>query len=122
MILGGALLDGTTEGILRGLVTDKHGEQHLARIVFPIVPGIGRTLFSVKPATKKGVVSICDSDIPRLEVSDITVPLGAGDDGLFSLGIDLSVDSLGGKELAMNMMTNAQLWHHRLGHLNKRSL
>ena len=29
---GGALLDGTAEGILQGLVTDNHGEQHLARI------------------------------------------------------------------------------------------
>ena len=30
---GGALLDGTAEGILQGLVTDNRGEQHLARIV-----------------------------------------------------------------------------------------
>ena len=36
---------------------------------------------------------------------------------------DLSADSHGGKELvAMNAMTNAQRWHRRLGHLNKRSL
>ena len=35
---------------------------------------------------------------------------------------DLSAHSHGGKELAINAMINAQLWHRRLGHLNKRSL
>ena len=123
---GGALLDGMAEGLLQGLVTDNHGEQHLARIAIRIailiVPGIGRNLFSVKSATKKGVVSIFDLDNPRLELSGITVPLRAEDDDLYSLVFDLSADSHGGKELAMTAMTNVQLWHRRLGHLNKRSL
>ena len=44
---GGALLDGTAEGILQGLVTDNHEEQHLAWIVVLIVPGIGYNLFYV---------------------------------------------------------------------------
>ena len=57
-----------------------------------------------------------------MELSGITVPLCAEDDDLFYLVFDLSVDSHGGKELAMKAMTNAQLWHRRLGHLNKRSL
>ena len=35
---------------------------------------------------------------------------------------DFSADSHGGKGLAINAMTNAQLWHRRPGHLNKRSL
>ena len=35
---------------------------------------------------------------------------------------DLSADSHGGKKLAMNAVTNAQLWPRRLGHLNKKSL
>ena len=45
---GGALLDGTAEGILQGLVTDSHGEQHLARISIIIVHCIGRKFLSVK--------------------------------------------------------------------------
>ena len=81
---GGALLDGTAEGIRQGLVTDNHGEQHLARIAILIV-SIGRNLFSVKSATKKDVVSIFDFDNPRLALSGITVPLRAEDDGLYSL-------------------------------------
>ena len=79
-------------------------------------------LFSVKSATKKGVVFIFNFDNLRLELSGITVPVRAGDDDLYSLVFDLSADSHGGKELAMNAMTNTQLWHRLLGHLNNRSL
>ena len=119
---GGALLDGTAEGILQGLVTDDHAEQHLARIDILIVPGIGRNLLSFKSATKKGVVSIFAFDNPRLELSGITIPLRAEDDDLYSLVFGSSADSHGDKELVMNAMINAQLWHRQLGHLNKRSL
>ena len=103
------MLNGTAEGILQGIVTENHGEQHLARIAIFIVPGIGRNLFSVKSATKKGVISIFDFDNPRLELSGITVPLRAEDDDIYSLVFYLSADNQGGKELAMNAMTNAQL-------------
>ena len=118
---GGALLDGTVEGIIQGLVTENHGDQHLARIAI-LIPGIGFNLFSVESSTKKDVVSIFDFDSPRLELSSITVPFCAEDDDLCYLVFDLSADIHGGKELAMKAMTNAQLWHHRLGHLIKRSL
>ena len=63
----GTLLDGTTEGILQGLVNDNHGEHHLARIATLIVPGIGRNFFSVKSATKKVVGFIFDFDNLRLD-------------------------------------------------------
>ena len=83
------------------------------------MPGIGCNLYSVKSATKKDAVSNFDFDNPRLDLSGITVPLRAGNDDLYSFVFDLNADSHGGKELAMNAMMNAQLWHHRLGHLNK---
>ena len=85
------------------------------------MPGIVRNLFSVKLVTKKGIVFIFDFDNPRLKLSGITVPLRAEDDNLYSLVCDVSADNHGGKELAMNVMTNAQLWHRRLGRLNKRT-
>ena len=72
--------------------------------------------------TKKGVVSIFGFDNPRLELSDITVPLRVEDNDFYSLSFDLSADSHGDKKLAMNAMTNAQLWHRWLGHLNKKRL
>ena len=110
------------EGILQGFVTENHEEQHLARIATRIVSGIGRNFFSVKSATKKVVASIFDFDNPRLELSGITVSSRAENDELHSLVFDLSADNHGGKELAMNAMINAQMWHRRWGHLNKRSL
>ena len=36
--------------------------------------------------------------------------------------LDLSADGYGATELAMNAVANAELWHRRLGHLNKRTL
>ena len=72
------------------------------------MPGIGCNIFSVKSATKKGVVFIFNFDNPRLELSGITIPLRAEDDDLYYLVFGLSADSHEGKELAMNAMTNAQ--------------
>ena len=118
---GGALLDGTAEGIHQGLVTDNYGEQYPARISIFIVPGIGRNLFSIKSATKKGVVSVFDFDNPRLVLSGITAPLCEKDVDRYSLVFDVSAGSHGGNKLAMSAMTNTQLWLRRLGYLNKRS-
>ena len=81
---GGSLLGDMAEGIHQGLDIDNHGEQCLPRIAIIIVPGIGRNLFSVKLATKKGAVSNVDFDNPRLELSGITVTLRAEDDELYS--------------------------------------
>ena len=36
--------------------------------------------------------------------------------------LDLSADAYGATELAINAVSNAQLWHRRLDHLNRRSL
>ena len=119
---GGALLDGTAKGALRGLITDDYGEQHLARIANLRVPGIGRNVFSLKTSATKGVVSIFDVNKPRLEAGDITVAFRGENDELYSLKLDLSVDGYAGKELAMNAVANAYVWHRRLDCLNKRTL
>ena len=57
---GGALFKGTAEGVLQGLVTDDNGSQILVRVDIVVVPGIGRSLFSVMTAAKKGIVIIFD--------------------------------------------------------------
>ena len=49
---GGALLDGTPECMLQGLITDDNGEQNFAMIAILLLPGIGRNLFSVKTAAR----------------------------------------------------------------------
>ena len=48
-----ALLNGTAEGVLKGLVTDDNGNQILVRVDIVVVPGIERNLFSVMTAAKK---------------------------------------------------------------------
>ena len=119
---GGALLDGTGEGIHQGVITDNYGNGHLVRVQIIVVPTIRRNLFSVKTATRNGIVSIFDRENPRVEAFDVTLPLRGKQDDLYSFALDLSADAYGATELAMNAVSNAQFWHRRLGHLYRRSL
>ena len=61
---GGALLDGTAEGVLQGLITDDYREQHVARILFLIVSGVGRKRFSVKQQRERAVFRFSVSTNP----------------------------------------------------------
>ena len=104
---GGALLDGTAKGILQGLVTDKSRGTASCADHYPHWVWHRAQPFLCKSAMKKSVVFIFDFDNPRLELSSITVPLHAEDEGLYSLVFDVSADSHAGKEMAMSAMTNA---------------
>ena len=72
---GGALLNGTAEGVLQGLVNDNDGNHILVWVDIVVIPGIGRNLFSVMTAAKKGIVTIVNYKSPRLERFNVTVPL-----------------------------------------------
>ena len=76
----------------------------------------------MKTATGNGIISIFDRDNPRREVFGVTLPLRGEQDDLYSFVLDLSADVFDATELAMNVVSNAQLWHRRLGHLNRGSL
>ena len=52
----------------------------------------------------------------------VTLLLRGEQDDLYSFVLDLSADAYGATELAMNAVSNARLWHRRLGHLNRRNL
>ena len=119
---GGAILDGTTEGMLKGLVADENDNQILVRVDIVVVPGIGRNLFSVMTAAKESIATIADYKNPRLEGFDVTVPLQNENGDLYSFVLDLSAERYGAKELAMNAVANAQVWHRRLCHLHAQSL
>ena len=118
---GGATLNGTGEGVLQDLITDDYGNQILVRVDIVVVPGIGRNLFSVMTAAEKGIATIFDYKNPRLEVINATVPLRWESGDLYSLVLDLSADIYGAKKLAINAVTNAQVWYRRLGHLYAQS-
>ena len=61
---GGHLLDRTAEGVLQGLITDDYREQHVARILFLIVSGVGRKRFSVKQQRERAVFRFSVSTNP----------------------------------------------------------
>ena len=53
------------------------------------MPGLGRNLFSVKQASRKGVVSIFDKYNPRLEANNFTLPLQELENDLYFFSLDL---------------------------------
>ena len=118
----GALLDGTGEGTLQGVITDNYGNDHLVRIQILAVPTIERNLFSVKTATRNGIIFIFDCENPQLEAFGVALPLRGEQDYLYSFVPDLSADAYGATKLAMNAVSNAHLWHRRLDHLKRKSL
>ena len=79
--VGGALPDVTAEGMLQGLVADACCSQISVRTI-SMVPGIGRNLFLVRTAAKKSVVTVFNSEKPRLE--GLTSPCCYGAKGLTS--------------------------------------
>ena len=86
---GGTMLNSTAEGVLQGLVPDGKGNQILVWVDIVVAPGIGRNLFSVMTAAKKGIATIFDYDNPRLEGFNVTVPLPNENGNLYSLGAGL---------------------------------
>ena len=104
------------------LVTDDDCNQNLVRVDLVVVPGIGRNLFSVIATAKKSIVTIFDYENPRLEGFNVTVPPWSetGDLNLFVL--DLSADGCRAKQLEMDTVAIAQVWHRRLGPLHAQSL
>ena len=115
---GGVLLYRATKGILQGFVTDNYGNQTLVRVDIVVVPRIGRNLFSGMTAAKTGIVTIFDYENPSLEGLNFAEPLRSKSGDLYSFVLDLSADRYGAKDLPTNAVTNAQMWHRRLGHLH----
>ena len=72
---GGHQLAGAGQGLLRGRIIDAQGVQRLIQISVLIVPGLRRNLFSVKQASRNGVVLIFEKYNPRLEANNFTLPL-----------------------------------------------
>ena len=96
---GGALLDGTAEGVLQG-------NQILVRVDVVVVPGTGRNLFSIMTVAKKDIVTIFDYKNPRLGELNVAVPLRSKSGNLFSFVLDLSIDGYGAKELEIDVFAN----------------
>ena len=114
-------MEGAGQGLLRGHIIDARGVQRLIQISVLIVSGLGRNLFSVKQASRNGVVSIFDKYNPRLEANNFTLPLQELENELYFFSLDL-VSGSSAPELAMQAAATATLLHRRMGHLNRKSL
>ena len=108
--------------MLQGLDVDDNGNQILVRVGIVVVPGIGRNLFSMMTAAKRTIATIFVYENPRLEGFSVAVPLRSESGDLYSFVLDWNADRYGVKELAMNVVANAQVWHRRLSDLHARSL
>ena len=118
----GALLDVTAEGLLQGVIAENYGNQTLVRVDTVVVHGMGRNLFWVITAAKKGIVATFGHENSRLEEVNVTVPLQSESGDLYLIVLDLSADGYSVKELATNAVANAQVRHRRLAHPHLRSL
>ena len=122
LIAGEALVNVTAEGVLQGLVTNDNGNQILVRVDIVVVPRNGRNLFLVMTAAKMGIATILDYENPMSEGFSVTIPLRSESDDLDAFVLDLNADRYGTKELVMDAVANAQVWHRWLDHLLARSL
>ena len=118
---GGHQLEGAGQGLLRGHIIDAQGVQRLIQISVLIVPGLGRNVFSVKQASRNGVVSIFDKYNPRLEANNFTLPLQELENDLYFVSLGL-ISERSAPELAKQAVATATLWHRRMKHLNRKSL
>ena len=75
----------------------------------------------MKTTAKKGIVAIFDYQNPRPEGFNVPMPLRSESGDLYSFLLDLSVDGYGAKEIAIEAVANAQVWHRPLGHLHAQS-
>ena len=110
---GGALLDGTVEGMLQGLTTDDYSVD---------VPGIGRNVVLVMTAAKRGIVAIFDYGNSGLKEFNVTMPVRSERGDLYSFVLDVNADGYDIKDIAIDTVEKAQVWHRRLGHLHVQSL
>lgn len=131
---GQHLLHGVATGTISGTVTDDGGNDLPVSFRAILVPGLGTNLFSVSEAMLKGVATVFHPEKPRLESEDVTVPMQnlgeAAATGKLMYTIRLKLGGgTGGQQvpgcapagLALRS-ESADLWHRRMGHLNRKSM
>ena len=119
---GDHVFEGVGTGTVHGTVKDGHGRKTAINFSAFVVPGLGRSLFSVHTAVTKGVVTVFDSVNPRFEIGSTVIPLKppSPPNNLYSFSMNFAstVDAAG---VALRT-ESAELWHRRIGHINTRSM
>eukprot|EP00903_Cladosiphon_okamuranus_P005795 g5742.t1 len=130
---GQNLLQGVVTWTITGSVADNSGHGRLVSFRVVLVPGLGTNLFSVTAAMQQGVATLFHPTNPGLESGDVVIPmqtLGMDDTtGKVMYSIDVKLGCGAGDQFLRNApadrafkATSADLWHRRMGHLNRRSL
>lgn len=129
---GQHILHGVAAGTINGAIADDGGNKRDFSFRAIVVPGLGTNLFSVSQAMLGGMASLFYPDNPRLEKDDLVLPMkNLGVDEatrktMCSIEVELegrekgaSVQSNGGAALTV---VSADLWHRRMGHVNRNSM
>ena len=118
---GNNTLLGTKIGVLLGTVVDEDGRQHNVQITGVIVSTMGRYLFSVKKEVEKGMSTIIDSNLPRLQQGELVLPLQQRheDSGFLILRVFVGISGQSNYGVCSN---DVSLRQRRMGHLNTQSL
>ena len=126
--VGGHALLGTEQGIMFGTFADNKGLRHVVKLLSVIVSGLGRNIFSSAVASKKGVKTIIKDGKHRMTEGNVILPLKQlpGDMGLCStdlrLGASRNAKKATSDGMVMAVQANDGVWHHRIGHMNRRSI
>ena len=109
---------------IRGTITDRDEKEHCVALSCFVVPGLGRHLFSVKVATKQGIIAIFDQHLPRLETTSFVLPLeqSTHDQDLYTFRMKLSDYAEQRPGVAVHVSASANIWHRRLDHVGSKSL
>ena len=72
---GDHVLHAEAEVTVPGTIKDSYGRMRRVSLSAYLVPGLGRHLYSVMVATRKGITTIFDRDHLRLEAGPYVIPL-----------------------------------------------
>ena len=118
------VLHGVATCTVHGTISDGGGLERVVSVGAVVVPRMGAKLFSVTEAMRKGVATIFHPDKPRLEVDDIILPINllGADERTCKLLCSINVELRGVTGGFVLRAEFANLWHRRMGHLNRRRM
>lgn len=128
--VGDHVVLGVATCVVVGTVLDDRGEKRQVSFPAVVVPGLGSNLFSVCTAMQKGLAVVFHPAKPRLENMDGTLILPMDMVGvdeatrkiLCTFDVELGGSSGHGSSGLALRAESAEIWHRRMGHINRRSM
>ena len=119
-----SIFQGVATGTVQGTVIDDGGREINFSLAAVVEPGIGANLFSVTEAMWKEISTIVHPHKPRMELDDIVLPINLleTDEKTGKLLCSIKVEVGGGPGGLPMRAESADLWHQRIGHINRKSM